>query len=316
MDDITHTINHLKAGASPGVCGGYFAQLDPLFQLNILHSLCFERLARKHEDIRKIYIRSYENWNQTLYVLLLRFMGAPNNSRAFELLSQRLNYSIVLRYKDSLQMLEALFIGTSGLLDCYENDEYVMTLKRDFSYLSRKHNIEKLSPSEWVTTRIYPHNHPVLRLAQVAAFISQRDFVLDKVLECRTPNDVSRLFGINASDYWTYHFLPAHDSSAQIKRIGHHRSNVLGINVVVQLQFAYGYYMQYDHLQERALALLEAIPAETNSKVSCWTIHGVRPQNAFDTQALIQLGDCYCKSKRCEECPIGRRIIKSVKSRL
>ena len=74
--------------------------------------------------------------------------------------------------------------------------------------------------------------------------------------------------------------------------------------------------MGNETLRDRAITLLEKTPAESNSKISRWTAYGVRPKNAFETQALIQLGDCYCKQKRCEECPIGRRIIKSVESRL
>ncbi|MBO5875641.1 MAG: DUF2851 family protein [Alistipes sp.] len=316
MEEIQRTIERLKTGAEIYACGGYLAQLDSLHQMDIYISLGFERLGRKNEDIRKIYEVSYENWNQTFYALLLKFLGAPNNSEAFLKLARTVEYRLILQYSHQPKTLEALLIGASGLLNSYDIDDYTHSLEREFAYLSHKHKIERMSAKEWVTKRIYPQNHPVLRMAQAAAFFSQRTFILDSMLRCRNPKDVALLFEVNASDYWTNHFVPAYDSSAQIKRIGHIKSNILGINVVAQLQFAYGCYTGKDFLRDRAITLLENSPAESNSKVSRWTAFGVRPRNAFETQALIQLGDCYCKEKRCEACPIGRRIIKSVKSRL
>ena len=316
MEEVKRTINLLKAGADLYACGEYLAHLTSLEQIEIYTSLSFERLRRKHDDIIKIYAASYENWNQTFYTTLLRFLGAPNNSKAFEKLATRVNYGLVLRYQDSLQTLEALLIGASGLLDCYPDDDYTSRLKSDFAYLAHKHNIEKMLPEEWITRRIYPHNHPVLRMAQAAAFLSQHEFAFDTILKCRNPKDVAMLFGIDASEYWSNHFTPMHIGPERVKRIGYSKANILGINVIAQLQFAYGYYIGSEELHERALSLLENTPAESNSKVSRWTAFGVRPTNAFETQALIQLGDNYCRLKRCEECPIGRRIIKSVKSRL
>jgi hypothetical protein len=316
MEDLQRIINRLKTGAELCACGGFLAQLDTLHRMDIYTTLGFERLARKNEDIRKIHEASHENWNQTFYTLLLKFLGAPNNSSAFEKLSRTVEYHLILQYSQQPNMLEALLIGGSGLLKMYDIDDYTSSLDREFAYLSHKHDIKPMSPAEWTTKRIYPHNHPVLRMAQAAALFSQRDFLLDTMLRCRHPKDVNALFSVTASEYWTRHFLPAYDSTEQIKRIGHFKSNILGINVVAQLQYAYGSYMGKDSLRDRAITLLESSPAESNSKINRWTAHGVRPQNAFETQALIQLGDCYCKEKRCEDCPIGRRIIKSVKSRL
>lgn len=32
--------------------------------------------------------------------------------------------------------------------------------------------------------------------------------------------------------------------------------------------------------------------------------------NAFDGQAVLQLHKVYCTTRRCSECPIGKKIIK------
>jgi len=304
-------LNRLKAGAANCSCNGFLAQTDALHRTEIYTSLGYERLKRKYDYIRTIYKTSGENWNQTFFTLLLRFLGAPNNSEAFTTLAARVGYGAILRYGKSVRTIEALLIGGSGLLEAYPNDEYTLDLKREFAYLSHKHSIEPMSPSDWKTANIYPHNHPVIRMAQAAAFLAQRDFVMDNIIECRTPKDVAQLFGVGASDYWVEHFVPSLQSSSVVKRIGFFKSNILAINVVAQLQYAYGSYIGSDRLRDRAITLLETVPPEDNVKVRKWTAGGVSTKNAFETQALIQLTDEYCRRQRCEECPIGRRIIKS-----
>lgn len=313
MDPVRRMLNRLEAGAATCACGGYLSQLDALHRTGIYTSLGYERLKRKNDDIHAIYVASLENWNQTFYTLLLHYLGAPNNSRAFETLASRVPYAVVLRYGRSLRSLEALLLGASGLLGSHCDDEYTLGLKSEFSYLSHKHGITPMSPSEWKTNRIYPHNHPVLRMAQAAAFLSQRNFVMDSILECRTPKDVTALFDVSASEYWLNHFLPAKISADTVKRIGSSKANILGINVVAQLQYAYGSYMNNDRLRDRAITLLEKMPAEINSRIDRWRANGVMPTNAFETQALLQLGNEYCAHERCSECPIGRRIVENVR---
>ena len=87
-------------------------------------------------------------------------------------------------------------------------------------------------------------------MAQAAAFLAQRNFVMESILECRTAKDAAALFGVEASEYWTSHFVPAQTSSESVKRIGPAKANILGINVVAQLQYAYGSYIGDDRLRD------------------------------------------------------------------
>ena len=78
------------------------------------------------------------------------------------------------------------------------------------------------------------------------------------------------------------------------------------------LQFAYGSFMANERLRDSALSLLERLPAEDNRYMRDWAAAGVRPRNAFESQALLQLATEYCPERRCAECPVGRRIAKSI----
>ena len=151
----------------------------------------------------------------------------------------------------------------------------------------------------------------MLRVAQAAAFFAGHDFVMERMLDCRTPEDAARLFGVEASAYWCTHSLPAVRSQEMPKRIGTFKANLLAINLVSILQFAYGSHTGNDLLRDRAVTLLERTPAEENVYMRGWRSAGTTPRNAFESQALLQLATEYCPKRRCAECPIGARRIKS-----
>ena len=94
----------------------------------------------------------------------------------------------------------------------------------------------------------------------------------------------------------------------------HNPANIIGINLVSVLQFAYGSVTGRETLRDSALTLLERLPAEDNRYMRNWRNTGVMIRNAFESQALLQLATEYCPAKRCTECPVGRRILQSISS--
>ena len=85
---------------------------------------------------------------------------------------------------------------------------------------------------------------------------------------------------------------------------------MLLINTVVPLMFAYGLYHRMDEHKARALRLLASIPPEQNSIISLFSQVGMKPRNAGDTQALIQLKRNYCEQKKCLYCRLGFQLLK------
>ncbi len=310
MDKRKRLIQNLQKGAASLACGGYMHALDDLHRSEIFVDAEYDRLVRKYDKIREIYLVSGENWNQTFYAMLFRAMDVTGNRAAYERLARIVDYPIVLREQQSPLSIEALLIGTSGLLANYRDDEYIHSLKNEYFYLAKKYELLPMRASEWRIAGVRPYNHPVLRLAQIASFLSQKDFVMNALLDCRTPADVERLFGVEASTYWSSHFIPAELSANVPKRIGREKSVLLGINLVVPLQYAYGSYVESEELRERAISLLEALPAENNQYLRRWGSYGVRAHNAFESQALLQISTEYCHGERCEECPLGAKLIE------
>ena len=76
--------------------------------------------------------------------------------------------------------------------------------------------------------------------------------------------------------------------------------------------FVYGDQHLDQAMKDRALLLLEKLPPESNQIIGKWNERGIGCRSAFETQALIQLKNCYCEIKKCLHCQLGTKIITSV----
>ncbi|MEG0789491.1 MAG: DUF2851 family protein [Alistipes sp.] len=306
-EQATRTLNRLKAGAASCVCGEFLSAQNALHRNELYTTLIYDRLQRKYDAVHQLYQEADTNWNQTFYLMYFRTLGDKKNQEAFLTLARRVTYPMILRERLSLHAVESMLFGCSGLLDLYSNDEYTLNLRRDFEYYAGKYKIEPMHTSEWNLERIHPTNHPVLRIAQAAVFFLQHEFVMDKSLCCCNLSDICQLFCTEASDYWRTHHIPGITSGATPKRIGQFKANLMGINLVAIMQYAYGSYISNESLRDRAITLLEQLPPEDNTYMKGWQAWGLTPHNAFESQALLQLATEYCAYRRCETCPIGHR---------
>ncbi|MFR9524409.1 MAG: DUF2851 family protein [Rikenellaceae bacterium] len=306
-------LNRLVAGSSFFGCGRYLKYIDEIHRQEIYSHYEFERLESKYKAIMEFYhTKGGENWNQTLFSYFFQYLGDPKNKENYKLLAKRVGYNAILRERSNPLSIEALLLGASGLLKDYGDDNYTSLLKREAAHLMRKHEITPLRSRDWVVKKQYPKNNPVLRLAQAATLFSQHELFFDKVIRCRCKEDIEEIFMVEASEYWTTHYLPLKSSAAEVKRLGADKCNVLGINVVVMLQYAYGSYISDDTIVDRAHNLIQDLKVETNWIVNKWRNHGLRPKTAFEGQALIQLGGVYCSEARCKECYLADRAIQDL----
>jgi hypothetical protein len=82
------------------------------------------------------------------------------------------------------------------------------------------------------------------------------------------------------------------------------------INALVPYLFAMGRVQGNEALQERALTLLEQLPAERNTLLTGWAALGLRADTAARSQALIELKNSYCGQRRCLSCVIGTSLLR------
>lgn len=304
----------LRRGAALRECAPRIASMETLHRLTMGTGLVVERLRRKTERIAAIFEESGQDWNQTFHTLLLTAMGGDRNRDAFAKLSSRVASTTLSREKSSIQRVEALLLGGAGFLHAIpDRDDYTLRLEEEFRHMAAKYSIVPMKPAEWNLAKLYPANHPAVRLAEIAALVCKKDFMLDGVLRCCTSKDVEALFAVTASDYWITHYKPSGEiSTPSPKSIGRAKARLVGINLAAPLMFAYGKETGAEELCERALDLLIDIPAEHNGKLEEWYRRGCRPENSFGSQALLELSDEYCGAGACAECATGRAEIKKI----
>ena len=305
------SVNSLRTGASSYECGFWLADTLRLERISIFEKLLLERLHRKCGDISRVFEEAGRDWSQAFYVMLMRSMGGNRNREPYMKLASRATYSMVLRERSSVTVVEALLLGTSGLLEGCYFDDYIHSLRDHYKYLCAKYGIVPMHANEWESGGTYPRSMPIQRIVQLASFLSGSDFVFDRMAACRSREDVHRLFSAEASHYWATHYIPDGSSRMCPKRIGEEKADLLGINLVVPMMFAYGNYTGKEELKEAALELLASIPAENNIIIRGWTGVGVPVQSAMDTQALLQLRNEYCAAGNCTSCRVGRKLIKT-----
>jgi hypothetical protein len=81
------------------------------------------------------------------------------------------------------------------------------------------------------------------------------------------------------------------------------------INTVVPVLFAYGNYYGEQKYKDKALQWLGESASENNSITRGFHMIGIENQNAYDSQALIELKNEYCDKKRCLDCSAGNSIL-------
>lgn len=309
---IEQNINWLLYRETAIPCLDCIRLIEPLHLSMWMGALLSERLERKIQSIFSL-LEQYENdWNEVFYIILTRNFGFGVNSDAFEWLAKSLPLRYIRKQRGSSSQVEAMLFGQAGLLeeegDCY----YYRFLQREYQFLKYKFDLKPLDASLFKSLRIRPVNFPHLKVAQLASIWIQYDTLFSMILEATSTGQIKQYFRILPADYWRTHYHFRYASPEKEKPIGESALNILLINTVVPMLFAYGERHRLPEYSERAIRLLESIPPEQNSIITTFFRAGIPVRNAGDTQALIQLKREYCEKKKCMYCRIGFRLLKRV----
>lgn len=291
-------------------CEKQIGEIDQITINNWINRLTIERLERKSTEITDALHKNNNNWEDVFYHILARNFGLKINSLPFELLAKALPISCLAKHKNNLFQIEALLFGTAGLLNDNFNDTYPNQLKKEYEYLKKKFKLLPVDAHLWKFLRLRPLNFPTIRIAQFAQLVYHSSHLFSKVLECKKINEIERLFNISTTEYWETHYIFDESSLKKNKKVGKMALQNIIINTIVPFMFVYGNEKQLDVFKERALAFLEALPAEKNNIISKWDSLEITSKSAFETQALLQLKNQYCTFKKCLQCAIGNKILR------
>ncbi|MBE2289626.1 MAG: DUF2851 family protein [Chitinophagaceae bacterium] len=292
-------------------CAGRHQVVKTITKEGWLSRLLAERWEQKLGEWNVLLNNSADDWRNLLYWRLAANFGFKTNATPFLLLAQSLPINIPTRHKDDLMQLEALFFGQAGMLDEDFTDDYPRQLQKEYDYLRKKYSLKPVNKALWKFMRMRPANFPTVRIAQFAALVQRSVHLFSQIIETHSVKEILPLLDVKASEYWDAHFrfdsVAEHGAS---KALGRTSIENIIINTIAPIQFLYASRQDTEVLRERALQLLEEVPAEENKIIRIWQENGWDVVNGAQSQALLQLYNNYCSSKRCLECTIGHNILR------
>lgn len=293
-------------------CCNYIGSIAPIHIQSFVEALLVERLERKSEDVFRLLDRFQNSWNDVFYTLLSRNFGFGLNTEPFERLALATPLHILMKHSDQLFQLEALLFGQAGMLDSDQEtgDEYFRQLQQEYQFLRAKYNLSPLDSFLFKKLRVRPTGSPYLRIAQLARLCQAIPGLFSMILETEDVGKIRLHFHVNASEYWQTHYSFKDKSPPKGKYIGDSSLDVILINTVAPLLFAYGAKTASEGCQSKATAFLETLRPESNSIVKQFLLAGLRVRSAYDTQAFIQLKREYCDRRKCLFCRIGHRMLR------
>lgn len=293
-------------------------RLVPTFPRLTVHAwmdaLLVERLMERSDLVLKRLTDAGGDWERAYLVTLARNFGFSLNGEAFERWARVLPLHAAGKHRDNILQVEALFLGTAGLIERAGGGN---TLASEFRYLAHKFSLEipeegasatsddgtalngksaAASKKEgcgafnWRYMRTRPQNFPHTRIRQLAQLFHEGRIGLSRMLEAKTVAEAKACYA-----------MPGLSASTL---------DLLIINTVVPVLYAYGKHHADERYCERTLDFLSQIKAERNFILRQWQQCGITVETAADSQALIQLKRKYCDTNDCLRCRFGFEFLR------
>ena len=292
-------------------CEKELKSIDQFVFKNWQERLFFERLERKSKPIFELLQQTNSDWEAVLFCLLAKNFGLNTNGVPFYKMAQSIPFSIIRKESFEVENVEALFFGFAGLLETEKEDVYFKNLKSRYLYLLHKYQLEKLEFQSVQFFKHRPDNFPTIRLSQLANLYHNQQNLFSKLITPSSLQSMYEVFQVSASSYWLDHYQFDKLSPKKKKQLSKSFIDLIIINTIIPLQFTYAK-SQAKEVSEEIIALLEGVSSEKNAILDKFISFGITPNNAFESQSLLQLKNEYCNNSRCLECAIGIELLKKV----
>lgn len=294
-------------------CADEISTLPRIYLTDWITALAFERLYAKADRIEALAERLNGDWREAIYVTLARALGFHTNSDALERLALATPLSRLLHHQGQTLSIEGALFGQAGLIPelpigSAEGD-YASRLIAEYNFLAAKYGLARPKSLVWKMARMRPQNFPHRRIAVLAAMVADGFDIARKILAVRNADEAAALFNVRLSEFWTSHYTFDPSDSRVNSALGRNSINTLIINVVVPILYAYGRVYGNSDMQEKAVDILQSLPAEQNSVIRLFEAGGISCPDAFTGQALIELRRSYCEPRKCLYCRFGHRFL-------
>lgn len=302
-DQLINSINKFP-------CEKQIREINSVVVNGFLSRMMVERLEQKSAQVFDKLARLAGDWEATFYYFMAKSFGFKVNEIPFELLVSALPLQVLRKHLNNALQVEALLFGQAGFLSGSFKDEYPRKLKREYLFLQKKYGLEPIGPGAWKFLRMRPQNFPTLRLAQFCGLMIKSDRLFSRMLDIEhLPDLVKLLENLQVNPYWLSHYHFRKETKKVRLQLGTRSVHHLIINAICVFLFSYGKYVDQPQFISRAINLLEQMPAENNAIIGWYRASGIVVDNAFFSQALLQLNKYYCAQKKCLNCGIGIKIL-------
>lgn len=303
----------LSADIAAVKCGRRLDSLSRLEKEDWLETLAAERMQGKAARILDTCRAESGDWERTCFLTLARALGFGLNGVPFEMMARSLPLNYLARHSDNPIQLEALLFGQAGMLDTSIHifDEYYQMLCREYFFLARKYGLRPIRSDVWKYARTRPGNFPHRRIALLAKSLTGGFSLMAGILEAGSDPDAGRrLFDWHLDGYWTTHSDFDREAPGSPANLSEASINLLLINLVAPLLYAYGSAHGDPDGAERGLDLWHSLAPENNTYIRQWKNVGLDCDDAMRSQALIQLRREYCDKGRCLDCRFGHALLR------
>ena len=290
-------------------CETFLPLLDNMKWMAWKERIAIERLQRKSLVVMQFLKETNNNWEEVFWWLLARNFGIKTNADIFETIARSIPVKVLAKHKNQIHQLEGLLLGQAGLLNIEFEEDYPIVLKKEYLFYQKKYQLQQPMVKPFFL-RMRPANFPTIRLAQLAMLVHHSSHLFSKIKDAANVETTMELLNVTANDYWHYHYRLDELTDYQPKQLGKQMTENIVINTVVPILFAYGNFHGEESIKEKALHYLELLSPEKNMITNQWKNFGVANKNALESQALIELKNNYCDSRRCLECAVGNAVLK------
>jgi hypothetical protein len=308
---LLHSYQYLLANQEVIPCASQFVSVPDIRKRQALDKSLMQRLQNKAVLVQALLEENGNDWETTAYQWLAHNLGFKVNNEPFLRLAKAVPLKTLHKHANSLLQIEALLFGQSGFMEMESTDAYIQSLQKEYQFLSHKYGLHasQMAVQEWKFSKLRPANFPTLRIAQLAALLHTHRHLFSSLIQFTTPAEAIQWLQVKPSGFWQNHYTFDKASASPVS-LGKDSTENLIINTLIPLLSCYAIRKDDQSFVEKAIALLEALPAEDNRITRIWKTLGLSVKNAFDAQASIELYNHFCTQKKCLSCPVGVSLLK------
>ena len=307
-NEVLHQYKQLFTQKTWINCENQLAKVDNFIISNWIERLFFERLEKKANEVEMLLQKNTFDWEATFFQLLAKSFGLNTNGEAFLKMAESLPYSVIKKERVEAENIEALFFGSTRLLEEDSEDFYYNDLKKRWSYLKHKHQLNSLffQPVQFFKHR--PDNFPSIRLAQLAQLIVQHQHLFQLIIQAKSIQEIYPFFNSTISEYWKTHYVFDKPHLKKNKKLSKNFIDLLILNCILPIKFAFSHSVGTINPEE-LIALASQIAGEKNTITEKFTHFGLISINSYHSQAVLHLKKEYCNTNKCLNCAIGQKLI-------